>query len=400
MKGNIVFLVIAPLLLLSCTSPQKQEPAPANTIRLTKLECLRQEPPIHIIEHCDLSGDSLTEFPDLSMYAIRSLDLSHNLLSELKKECLPLGLEKLDLSHNRFEGEFHLPPVPTLRELDLSYNKLHEAVTVQGVSLRKLNVSHNRLGRNIQFDGFMAYLDISYNPYIYDAVMFEPDAVDTLIREGLPLQLPLSFNIFGSSTESKVSDRKYKQAMRLAKRFPHNRDTLLKAAELLDEAIFLRGSRKKRQYRAYILSAAGEHKEAVRCISQLEDEWGQGNSYQRAKAMLLELGGRKKEADSIYAKVALDEKATIKKYRLQPEDNIAWDSMLKGYIGTLYLRDNRIYTYEDVANALDLPWKSLDSLDKQNLIRDLMRSMAGKSRKETLRLFLMDKKISWNYMEM
>ena len=388
---SILIAICCGFCLTACNG-SLQDNTLSNLSKLENLYCVR---PDSVMDCYDLSGDSLTEFPDLSMYAIRSLDLSHNLLSELKKECLPLGLEKLDLSHNRFEGEFHLPPVPTLRELDLSYNKLHEAVTVQGVSLRKLNVSHNRLGRNIQFDGFMAYLDISYNPYIYDAVMFEPDAVDTLIREGLPLQLPLSFNIFGSSTESKVSDRKYKQAMRLAKRFPHNRDTLLKAAELLDEAIFLRGSRKKRQYRAYILSAAGEHKEAVRCISQLEDEWGKDNSYQRAKAMLLELGGRKKEADSIYAKVALDGKATIEKYRLKPVDSI-----LKTYIGTLYLRDNRIYTYEDVANALDLPWKSLDSLDKQNLIRDLMRSMAGKSRKETLRLFLMDKKISWNYMEM
>ena len=155
MKGNIVFLVIAPLLLLSCTSPQKQEPAPANTIRLTKLECLRQEPPIHIIEHCDLSGDSLTEFPDLSMYAIRSLDLSHNLLSELKKECLPLGLEKLDLSHNSFSGDVHIGvksdgkyftiphiAIPTLIDLDFSHNSLWHLI-VYGASLRRLDVSYN-----------------------------------------------------------------------------------------------------------------------------------------------------------------------------------------------------------------------------------------------------------------
>ena len=32
------------------------------------------------MDYYDLSGDSLTEFPDLSRYVIRSLDLSYNRL--------------------------------------------------------------------------------------------------------------------------------------------------------------------------------------------------------------------------------------------------------------------------------------------------------------------------------
>ena len=82
--------------LFACMSCSEQHP---------KLERLHQISPDSVIAHYDLSGDSLKEFPDLSGYTIRSLDLSHNLLDTFVPRYLPTGLEKLDLSYNRLEGK-------------------------------------------------------------------------------------------------------------------------------------------------------------------------------------------------------------------------------------------------------------------------------------------------------
>ena len=151
--------------LFACMSCSEQHP---------KLERLHQISPDSVIAHYDLSGDSLKEFPDLSGYTIRSLDLSHNRLDTIIPERLPAGLEKLDLSHNRLEGELEVKEgsMPVLRELDLSYNRL-EGISVKEDNLRRLILTHNNLYERVDVVRDKArfctiqYLDVSYNENLH-----------------------------------------------------------------------------------------------------------------------------------------------------------------------------------------------------------------------------------------
>lgn len=155
----------------------------------------------------DLSGDSLKEFPDLSRYMIRSLNLSHNQLDTIIPERLPLGLERLDLSHNRIEGLWYVKPYsfPTLRVLNLSHNRLEGSLIMHrssffsltevdlshnrlegfiGPRLRKLVLAHNRL--DYELDAAVTdYLDVSYNKDLYPRLSPNMDGVDTLVRTRL-----------------------------------------------------------------------------------------------------------------------------------------------------------------------------------------------------------------------
>ena len=80
MKKNIRILMAAGtaiwLSAASCTERKAETPEPDSG----KLEILRHVRPDSVMDYYDLSGDSLTEFPDLSRYVIRSLDLSYNRL--------------------------------------------------------------------------------------------------------------------------------------------------------------------------------------------------------------------------------------------------------------------------------------------------------------------------------
>ena len=194
MKTMRVFILVGfALLLASCKQGQKPEPFPEE---LTKLERLYRIRPDSVMKHYDLSNDSLTEFPDLSRYVIASLDLSHNLLDTIIPERLPLGIERLDMSHNRLEGSLWIrwKSMPTLEELNLSFNSL-ENISVDE-ELCRLIVPYNRL-KKIEFDqSRMRFLDISFNLELSEKVKFNPARIDTVVRKGVANGKPLKFMMF------------------------------------------------------------------------------------------------------------------------------------------------------------------------------------------------------------
>ena len=155
---------------------------------LSKLENLYCVRPDSVMDYYDLSGDSLKEFPDLSMYVIRSLNLSHNQLNKLVPERLPLGLERLDMSHNLLKGELEVKKgsMPTLVELDLSYNRLL-GIFIHESNLRRLILAHNNLCSNIVVTGkALRYLDVSYNRLLSPNPDTFPHETDTILWEGTP----------------------------------------------------------------------------------------------------------------------------------------------------------------------------------------------------------------------
>lgn len=102
---KICFLLMFIAALISCREnkkiiEQKTEP----TKELSKLEQLLTLPVDSIINFYDLSKDSIREFPNLSRYTIKSLDLSHNAIDTLIADFLPKGIEKLDVSYNQFRS--------------------------------------------------------------------------------------------------------------------------------------------------------------------------------------------------------------------------------------------------------------------------------------------------------
>ena len=175
---KVVILTGLALLLASCKQEQKPDPVPEE---LTKLERLYRIRPDSVMKHYDLSNDSLTEFPDLSRYVIASLDLSLNQLDTIIPERLPLGIERLDMSHNRLEGILRIrwKSMPTLEELNLSFNSL-EKISVDE-ELCRLIVPYNRL-KKIEFDqSRMRFLDISFNLELSEKVKFNPAKLRALV---------------------------------------------------------------------------------------------------------------------------------------------------------------------------------------------------------------------------
>ena len=198
MKRTIYF-ILSLCLLAGC----RQAPKPVEQ-PLSKLEQLYRICPDSVMEFFDLSNDSLTEFPDLSRYVIRSLNLSHNLLDTVIPERLPLGIEKLDLSYNCFrdtleigdvlrdEKNIPIPPfriivIPTLADLDLSHNSLRYLL-VWGSLLRRLDVSHNDSLDDINISRDLQYLDVSYDRNL-GRLAFDPRRIDTLVQEGIDREL-------------------------------------------------------------------------------------------------------------------------------------------------------------------------------------------------------------------
>ncbi|WP_301868758.1 hypothetical protein [Bacteroides caecimuris] len=182
---NIIYILLVSF-LLSCGMMSKKEvidQLPTN--ELTKLETLFLLPYDSVMDYYDLSNDSIVNFPDLSAFTIKSLDLSHNLLDTINPLFLPKGLEKLNLSHNLYCGFILIRKntVPYLKELDMSHNALNRIDI--SPPLYRINVSYNDLAiidlnhKNIQ------YLDISYNSDISERVSFEPLWIDTLVRDGV-----------------------------------------------------------------------------------------------------------------------------------------------------------------------------------------------------------------------
>lgn len=175
------------VLVLACKKGDK-----ANTlelsqeeIKLTKLEKLLLLPQDSLIFSYDLSNDSLRTFPDLSAYTIKTLDLSGNMLDTIIPHYLPKGLDKLNLSHNKYRGQLIIleNSMHTLKELDISYNALKTIYV--GEPLYRIIVSHNDLVEVDINHRHIQYLDISYNSNMSERVTFSPERIDTIIREGV-----------------------------------------------------------------------------------------------------------------------------------------------------------------------------------------------------------------------
>ena len=185
MKYLICILLFSPF-LLSCRMGIRNESGKQPlTKELTKLEKLFWLPYDSVMVYYDLSNDNIDNFPNLSAFTIKSLDLSHNLLDTINPLFLPKGLEKLNLSHNLYCGFILIRKntIPYLKELDISHNALNRIDIAP--PLYRINVSYNDLNvidlnhKNIQ------YLDISYNSDISERVSFEPLWIDTLVRDGV-----------------------------------------------------------------------------------------------------------------------------------------------------------------------------------------------------------------------
>lgn len=183
---NTGYIFFVAFLFLSCKTSNKKETVEQVPIReLTKLEKLLLLPHDSVMSTCDLSNDSIISFPDLSNYTIKSLDLSYNLLDTIVLQFLPKGLERLNLSYNRYSGYIRIRKntMPTLKELDMSHNTLNKIDISE--PLYRILLAYNDLTsigfnhKNIQ------YLDISYNINMSERVGFEPNVIDTILREGV-----------------------------------------------------------------------------------------------------------------------------------------------------------------------------------------------------------------------
>ncbi len=180
---KICFLLLLIAVLISCRENKKiSEQKTESDKEPSKLELLLTLPIDSVIDFYDLSNDSIREFPDLSGYTIKSLDLSHNEMDTFIVDFLPTGIEKLNLSNNLLKNLYILkikPPYKNLKEIDVSQNRI-SSVSI-GVPVRKINASHNDLN-NISFSHRnIEYVDISYNPHLSNVVGFDPYKIDTVI---------------------------------------------------------------------------------------------------------------------------------------------------------------------------------------------------------------------------
>lgn len=164
--------------------------------KLTKLEGLLLLPQDSMLLYYDLSSDSLSSFPDLSSYCIKSLNLSHNLLYTIIVNNLPKKIEQLNLAYNKYNGSLKIKgnTIPYLKELDISHNNLNQIYI--GEPLFRILLSYNDLTIACFDHENLRYLDVSYNSRMVSEVCFEPTQIDTVIRDGVaegePLVGPIS----------------------------------------------------------------------------------------------------------------------------------------------------------------------------------------------------------------
>ena len=174
MKGYI-YLTLFSLFITACTFGNKKHSLEFSQEEraLTKLESLFSLPQDSVIQVYDLSNDSISNFPDLSAYNIKSLDLSCNLLDTIVIDNLP---KKGDLQIKK-------KSIPYLKELDMSHNDL-QAIYIHE-ALYRILLSYNDLTIACFNHENLRYLDISYNLHMPSEVCFEPTQIDTVIREGV-----------------------------------------------------------------------------------------------------------------------------------------------------------------------------------------------------------------------
>lgn len=239
MKNISSVFCICFFFLLSCKVGNENKVMASQEAReLTRLEKLFLLPHDSVMNYCDLSNDSITSFPDLSGYIIKSLDLSGNLLDTLIVGFLPQKIEKLNLSRNRYKGNVYIGrnTIPSLKELDFSYNLLSRIDI--GEPLYRVVLSHNDLNiitfnhHNIQ------YLDISYNPNIPERVDFEPSMIDTIIREGVAGGKPLISKIRIGVIDNEAWGEPRKPCFLLNRLLSLPKDSLIDSYSLSCDSLF------------------------------------------------------------------------------------------------------------------------------------------------------------------
>lgn len=181
----LLLILILPFFLCCTINNKEKVHAIVSPDQLNKLERLLLLFPHSIMDAYDLSNDSITNFPDLSAFTIKSLNLSSNLLDTIIPHFLPKGLEKLNLSHNHYCGYVVIRKntMPALKELDMSYNLLNR-ISI-GEPFYRILLSHNDLSSVCLNHENIRYLVISYNSNMAERVCFNPDRIDTIVREGV-----------------------------------------------------------------------------------------------------------------------------------------------------------------------------------------------------------------------
>ena len=101
-KRLLGFMSFCVGIAMACsTSLASGSTTPTDVDRVKGLQALYQLPAGTHVRHCDLSHSRLTKMPNLSMYTIDTLDLSHNALQEIAELQFPEDVVVLDLSHNQ-----------------------------------------------------------------------------------------------------------------------------------------------------------------------------------------------------------------------------------------------------------------------------------------------------------
>jgi len=147
------------------------------------------------IDYLDLSNKGLQDFPDLSKFHIKNLNISHNEIKSFDLKYLPKGIVQLNMSFNKFKGSTVFYNSNTLTSIDISNNML-DTFALQLPNIKKINVSNNRLTylrinkylrpHDVNNDiGIMDTLNISNNKDLSPILKFPPTIFKTIIREGI-----------------------------------------------------------------------------------------------------------------------------------------------------------------------------------------------------------------------
>ena len=201
-------LILLASFLISCKKEiQMKTNLPQQEKEKSVAEILSNLSKTDTILKLDLSYKKLDSLPDLSMYKIIALDVSHNNLDTIPLSKLPLTLRKLRCTDNTLrnfyvfnsknsffgikEKEIKNNTTINFEEIDLSNNKLKlfsYSFFDNKSNLRKIVLSNNLIN-NIHLHDNIDYLDISNNPNINDEVLFAIEKIDTLIQTNNPKKL-------------------------------------------------------------------------------------------------------------------------------------------------------------------------------------------------------------------
>lgn len=152
------------------------------------------------VSHNHITNIPRKTFPKL--YELHTIDLSHNNLSDIFNSVFQtlFSLRFLDLSHNSMEAikPSTFGPLPTLLDLDLSYNRLKDVAKsafTRLASTRRLVLRGNKLESMFILPISVSHLDLSENEFEQLPQKLWP-SMNSL------LSLDLSHNKLGDNLES------------------------------------------------------------------------------------------------------------------------------------------------------------------------------------------------------